>query len=954
MSLSKIKSVIIFGGISLCLVFFPVSAISQLNLNPDSTFHGTSDAPWYSDGTNIIGAQGEIFVITYKQNYPDTRAYGVYVYTINHAGKLASYKMGSKGFNYFYYGFPYEGTYYEGIQGNSIAFLFNGQLWHYINQMEYSASPLIDPPVDSYDCFAMIPIPNTGEPKTYFNHITGAPDVIKKGAFQHDSTLYFLGVYAKSSDPNYKKWCVQKYTYNKVQNKFYYSLTIPVTNIYGDNFGGVVEHIDASGNHRLILNTYIRGGNPALGFLDIGTSGGEVTFTYTKQPGELVDPCVASTVVGGSIKGCRTSNLVNYKEYPERFTLFYLKSDHTLAYCENYFWFGNWVPSVASSGSVVLASSLAPYPVDKVYNIQGTFELIPTMFHTNVNQSPDGFRQQNWVYYPDKNGKICGARFLSDSWQFLPDSTVSSTDLANDSIYGPQVRSLWTLTGIVDGGPPCSIDWPVWTNHHLSTTKPTSLDFVQTSLSKTEVTTTSEDQYTLGANFKTDFKHFNFGLEGKFSDVFKNTVSKSTTIKTEITKTYELNEEGQELGYYLYSVPSITRYMYQVYPWWDNGLDYPVPNTVQFRFVVTGMALLNRSREISLFPFLVDEPNSTDLADWKHSGRTNHQNDLLSSGLKPVCTPTWSSPNPGDIGTFEKITDSITEYEHKTSFSIEATFTGKKPEVFEAGGSAGYEVSYSTSTKNVTEMGTKLEISLHNLTEKSLGVNFSECVLETYWFKPEDYDWWFYDSLGYERPWYIAYLVNSTQGRLNLISPATDEKAQGRGKWFSWAATGFEPVEYQLFLSKSPHISPSSTIMRLYTGASTEYCIPELPSDLEKLYWAVMAVTAEGEIVWSESRSLILLKEESPDFQNYTLTAFPYPNPVNGRGIHLFVDTEEKGEMLVRIMTVNGSQVYESVLDHPAEGPQTYVLPQMNLARGLYIMEITIKNERAIKKLMVF
>ena len=608
----------------------------------------------------------------------------------------------------------------------------------------------------------------------------------------------------------------------------------------------------------------------------------------------------------------------------------------------------------ASSGSVVLASSLSPYAThDGAYHLQGAEELVPTMFHNNVGKSPDGFRQQNWVYYADKNYKICGARFLSDSWQFNPDSTVSSYDLAKDSLYGPQVRSLWTLTGIVDGGPPCSIDWPVWTNHHLSTVKPTFLDFVKTSLSKTEVTTISEDQYTVGANLKTDSKYFNFGMETKFSDAFKNTVSTSTTIKTEITKTYDLSEEGQGYGYYLYSVPSITRYMYGRYPWWDNGYKYPVPTSVQYRFVVTAIALLNRNRDISAFPFFIDEPNSTDLADWLHANRINHQ-DIDTSGLFPVCTPTWSSPNPGDVLTFETLKDSITENNHKTTYNVGASFSGKKPDVFQASVSVASEVSYSTSTKHETEMGTRLQVSLHNLTEESLGVNFGEYIVETYWLRPEDWDWWFYDSLGDQRPWYILYMVNSTQGKLNLISPASEEKVEGRGKWFSWSATGFKPVEYQLFLSKSPHISPSSTIMRFYTGASEDYFVPELPLAPEKLYWAVMAVTDEGEIVRSESRLLILRKEGIPDSQNVTLTAVPYPNPANGRGIHLFVDTKEKGKMLVRIMSTDGSTVYESVLDHPAEGPQTYFLPQMNLAGGLYIMEVTIKNERTIKKLTMF
>jgi hypothetical protein len=951
MTLSKIKTSLMLKGISLCLLILPASAISQVsqfNLNPDSVFHGPSgdDMMWKPNGTVTIGAQGINFLIKYN-----IVEYLVYVYTIDHAGKLASYKMGSNGHSYLMHGFPQEGNYYNGFQGNSIAFMFNGQLWHYINQMAYGT--ILNPAKDSYDCFARIPTPNTKEPRAYYDLITGAPSVIKKGAFQHDSTLYFLGTYAKSSDPNYKKWCLQRYTYNGAQDKFIYNTTILVTNIPGDNFGGCIEHVDDYGQHSLILNTYNRStGDISLGWLNEYSSGSESYWAYVEEP--VVTNGSASVLLGGSLKGCRTIDQVIYPFLPERFTIFVVHGGHTMTYHEYFFQEPAGFMAKANEGSIVLASSLAPYAVDNVYYLQGALELLPTKFHASVQQLPDGFRQQNWVYYADQSARICGAKFSSDSWQYLPGETVSTYDLVDDNIYGPEVRSMWTLVGILDGGPPCSIDWHVWDANHNSLQKPTHLKFTQTTLSKTEITTTHEDQYTIGANFKTDFENFNFGLETKFSDAYKNTVSKSTTIKNEITKTYELNEEGQELGYYYYSVPSMTRYTYRVYPWWDEGLDYPVPNSDQFRFVTTGVTLVDRHHEISSFPFLVNEPNAVDMAGWKHSGRPFHDQAIMDSHLDPACqTNSWKSPQPGTSSTFEELTDSTTEYEHKISYSVEASFSGKKPDIFEIEGSAGVEVSYSTSTKNETEIGTLLEVNLETLTERSLGVNFGEYSVDTYWFRPEDWDWWFYDSLGDQRPWYIAYMVNYNLGKLNLLSPVADEKIQGGGKWFSWSATGFKPAEFQLFILKSPHISPSSILMRYCTGVSTEFYVPDLPSDPEKLYWKITAVTNEGDMVRSEARSLIVGKEEVQESHNNTLTAVPYPNPSNRKGIHLYVETKEKGEMLVRFYSIDGSLVYQSVMNHASEGAHTYELSQLNLSRGFYIMEVIINKEYAVKKLTV-
>ena len=939
-------------GISLFLLILPASAISQiyqLNLNPDSVLHGpTGDAMmWKPNGTVTIGAQGITFLIKY-----DIAEYLVYVYTIDHAGNIVSYKMGAGSHNYLKFGFSQEGNYNNGFNGNSIAFMFNGELWHYINQIEYGT--YLVPAEDSYDCFARIPIPNTGEPRTYYDLIEGAPSVIKKGAFQHDSTLYFLGTYAKSGDANYKKWCLQRYTYNSGQEKFIYNSTIPMTDIPGEYFGGCIEHVSESGNHSLILNTYDRtSGDICLGWLNTYTSGGQPYWTYVQEP--VVTNGSASVIVGGSIKGCRTPDQVTYPFLPERFTIFVVHGGHTMTYHEYFFQEPAGFMYQANAGNIVLASSLTPYAVNDVYYIQGAIELVPTRFHANVNQLPDGFRQHNWAIYADQSMRITGAKFLSDSWQYLPEETVSSYELANDSIYGPEVRSMWTLVGIVDGGPPCSIDWEKWNNNHTSTTKPTKLKFTQTTTSKTEISNTNEDQYTVGANFKTDNDNFNFGLETKFSDSYKNTVTTSTTIKNEITKTYELNEESQELGYFLYSVPTMTRYTYQVYPWWDDGLDYPVPNTLQYRFVVSGASLINKSREISTFPFLIEEPNDSNLVSWKHGKRPFHDQALMDSGLDPAChtSPSWANSNPGDVSTFDEISDSTTEFEHKISYSVDASFSGTKPEVFEIEGSAGVEVSYSSSTKCETELGTLLEVNLENLTEASLGVNIKGYTVDPYWFRPEDWDWWFYDSLGDERPWYIAYMVQNVRDELNLISPAADEKVRGSGKLFSWSAAGFEPEEYQLFLSTSPHISPSSTIKRYYTGTSTEFYVPDLPSAPEKLYWKVKAVTDKGDIVRSEARALIIENEEINQETTNELKAYPYPNPGSGNGIHLFIDTKEVGEILVRIHSVDGILVYQSVINHSSEGIQTYDIPQLNLSRGLYIVEVIINNKRAVKKLAV-
>lgn len=954
MSISKIKSFAILGGISLMIAIFPFKAKSQVlqTLNPDSVMHdNTPNVIWYPEGTNMISFQGNIFLFTFTKYI--TLQLGVSVYTINSNSQVEEYNMGSDGLNYFTYPdipIPTESN----LLTNTIPFIYNDQLWHYSCQQLFEALPYGGTYfLGNFDCFSRVPMLGTEEPITNLDELPTQPEILKRGAFQHDSSLYFLARYVKSSDPNYNKWCLQKYSFDENQNKFILQSTTPITNIPGDHYGGCVEHIDASGRHRLLINTYTKGDYiNSLGYLDATTSGNQTVFTYTTATSVVLPYTTSSVLLGGSIKGCRSASQVSNPSVAERFTIFGFK-DNALYYQEYlYSLYSDDIITLGIGGGVVLPSSMSPYTA--MQDIQGTFQLVPTMFHTNVDKTADGFQQNNWIYYPDIQRKICGVKFTSDQWKYIPDSTVSSHDLSNDSLYGPEVRDLWTLIGIIDGGPPCSIDWPTWDANHPSNIRPTFLKFITTTSSKTEVSTTYEDQYTLGAGFKTELKHLNFGIETKFSDSYKNKVSKSTTITKEIEKTFQLNEESQKLGVFIYLVPSITRYLYSLYPWWDNTLSYPIPNSYQYRFVVTGNAELDEYTDLKNFPFNVNEPNAGDMGEWRYENRLYHKADIEDSHLGPASQPTWSSPGVGDVGRFKLLKDSVTENEHKMSYSVGASFSAKKPDAFVAGVSAGNEVSYSTSNVTRTEIGTQIQVSLENLTQQSLGVNISELLLEAYWFRHEDYGWWFYDSLGVdEKPWYIAYMVSDASNKVNLASPLSGEYVDRKGMLFSWNATGFVPRKFDLLLSSSPQVTPSSILMCIDAGTLTNYYISELPANVDKLYWTVMAVTTEESIVWSESRPLILGREEIKNDPENNLKAIPYPNPLNESSLHLLIDTKEKGEMLVRIYSVEGRMVYQTVMTHDSEGAQTYELPQMNLSRGMYILEASINKKHAVKKLAI-
>ena len=949
-------------ALTMLLMAAPSFAQYNCNLNPDSVYHDSHSYYWsvYNgyNQTALYGFNGNIFLITLQDQFTGKSPT---VFTIDHTGHLAAYNMKPNNKNYFLYGYEDETDYYSGTQGNSIAFEYNGDSWHYHNYMKWSTA--FNQTDDSYDCFARFPENNTLPYRAYYDPIKGKPTVIKKGAFQHDSTLYFLGVYAQSSDPNYGKWCVQKYEYDKVNDKFIWKKNTLVSGIPGNMVGGIVQHTDSAGVTRLVLNTYISSNSGVyLGFLNATTpTGGETTFSYEvpfASPGTLIN-CRASALIGGTAKGGRTIDNMDALHSSARMVLFGYGNSNTSAinYVEYQFSHDSYYEQ--GYGSVVLPSSMKPASWKDTYPIIGATELIPYKFNNVVGNEANGYIQQNWLYYPDGNGKICGLRFTSDSWKPIPDSTILSDDLdldaESDSTYGPAVRSLWSLVGMADGGPPCSIDWAKWDSYYVPETRPTELVMEVEGEFSSKVTVTNEDQYTIGGEVSTKSKKRGFKGEAKFSDSYKSTVSSGTTYSSSLSIPLELNQESQELGVFIFAVPNITRYTYKRFPWYDPAFMYPVPGSKQFRFVTSSTSLIYRYPEISAFPFSIENPNASNLSAWLLDSRTKMKKDISLSGLQPVCTPTWGNPQPGQTATFAVVQDTSSEYAHATSYSVDATYTGKKPEVFEVQVTAGLEVGYETSTENECSLSKKVEVSLHNLAEKSKGINLNSYKVSAYWFKPEDYDWWFLDSTGAEKPWYIAYTVSSVTASVNLLSPENGEALKNSGMLFRWDVVDFVPVEYSLFICRSTQVTPSNTIYRLNTGLNAQHYQADLPfcGEGKTYYWAVRALNKAGDVLWSESRPFIYGSLLAKEAYGNEITAIPYPNPGTGKNLHVLIDTKETGLIHLKITGMNGHVVYQSTVNHPQTGTLTIDLTEINLASGIYVLETSINGERAIKKLVV-
>ena len=77
-----------------------------------------------------------------------------------------------------------------------------------------------------------------------------------------------------------------------------------------------------------------------------------------------------------------------------------------------------------------------------------------------------------------------------------------------------------------------------------------------------------------------------------------------------------------------------------------------------------------------------------------------------------------------------------------------------------------------------------------------------------------------------------------------------------------------------------------------------------------------------------------------------------YPNPVAGDA-HIDITAAEAGNAHLRIYDLNGRCVMENNLGHINEGTQTYTFSTQGMARGMYLVNVTIGGRTSATKMMV-
>lgn len=955
------------------LPFFVAGQSYKVDITADKVWHDGSKT-WCDRGfgTAFYNYKGTIYVFNI-QKVSNTLAYYPYIYTMNlhhDNAPLANFNVGGK--NYIdYFGYPHEHELgnYPDFLGKSFCFQYNGRLWFY--QQIQRSTDCQNPCNESYECFAQMPDNPVDRFYTYYTDNTSLPEIYLQGGFQFDSNMYFIGWNHNSKSSHYNQWALLEYRFDENLNQFVKTKEQYSTYMFGTELGGIIRKIDSQGTEYLIVNTYTINTSASSGLFKLTPktgSDGTREFTIGSYNSGPYPFEMGATIVEGSIKGNKTSE--HNPTYPDRLTYWSINSStssdgtHHISYGE-YMNYTSGYSGAANYGELSFPSASPPGKAGDYYQVIGTYELVP-VDSSEAIAGFDSYQQYVWLFYPDKDKHFNGSRFLSDYWTLDDDPThiISSDDELTDTIKFPGINNLWTLTGIVEGGPPVSVNWPRWDSVHAPLTPPSVLSFETGTTKLTDVTTSREDKWSIGESMDISTKvskvlSGSMSEEFKYSDSYKKNIQGSFTLTRTEGVDYELFEDNQEYGKFIWRIPQIRRFTYKCYPWWDNinTLQYPIPYTTQYLFRTFGFSTTYQAIPLSGYPFYVENPNDPSMSQWMRPARDVVYNNATAYGLDPM-NINWNTLNGGDADELDVSVDHTSGFESSKTYEATATFgvTGKVPKVFELEitGTGTYEVNYTTEASVSTEFEQNITASLEELGSTEDGLFLDELKISIFWFRPETYsDWWFYERLNGEKPWYMAYVVTTATESLNLLAPGNPAVLDDSELLFSWQAENGELNDYTFYISRSPNIARDNVLFQASAGNETQISVRNfLPEQGKTYYWAVRGFNSKGEMVWSPKWTFTM-KDDTFNPETGQLKAVVYPNPANGKDVRVLVDPGTDGEISVELTNLNGITIGNQHVRVAYGVPVDISFPNLDLPVGIYFAVIRMEKELVVKKVVV-
>ena len=973
--------------VHIIIILIPFLGFGQ-SLIPEAHWIDGNHRDWCDKGigTAFTSYNGIVTSFNYQGN--GTRNGGhVYMYTIDEAlktnqtdlssVKMNDFKLGPSASynNKIEFGFPGEGSSYdEGpVLGRAFFFQYESQTWFFIHiRSADQCDHCSEPANESYECFARIPDNTAQKCFTYYNTVKPVSTVLKQGAFQLDSLVYFL---AYSQSGSASCWQIQEYRLDSTNSNFksnnntrsYSSLTYPY-------LGGIATRLDSLENVYFIATFYNQTGQWQVGKLIPDLSGGKRTFRWellldNSHSSPFTSTIAATTIFGGTIRGNRVpSNIPNLVQ-SDRLILFGECHDKSsdgyyhVQYGEYHF--DNDKLILDGKGEILLPASNGAYKVSDYYHLNATYMLLPKDYQT-VMAGTDGFQQYMWLLYPDHDRHFNGAMFQSNFWCVSPKYEYSP-DLDDDVKY-PGISTLWTLVGIVDGPPPVSMNWSKWDSTYGFPWAPTILELETDSSGETEFTTQTENEWSVGLDVELKGKreksnnHFSIGGAFKFTQEFEKTVSGSQTHSVTYTTPFEMEEGTQEYGYFLYIVPQIKRYSFSEFPWWDDPAKqlYPVEGSFQFLFQTIGNQSLKYPVPISNSPFNIAEPNAPGMEDWDMDhGRSFLLDQANSWGLLPVINLSWGGHGNGNgmniqTSTEAKQSDSQTK---DWEFEVHGGYTETIPKVckLESTLSADYKGRLMSETASTADYGHKIFATLERLSVKERGLNIGKLSISGYLFTNDvNPNWWFYDSLNHEKPFYLAWVVTSVQQSLIQLTPSNGSKISTNNLLFTWRPDHGTLEDYELVISKSTPIANPNIIYRKKAGDATEVSTADFkPEPGTTYYWSVKAHDLDGNAVYATISSFTIQKEEEQQDTVPALCTVVTSNPGTKEDVRIVVNPMSDGPVCLSLMNLSGIEVYRLVITGTKDQVIPFTFERTNLEPGLYVAVIQSGSERVIKKIII-
>jgi hypothetical protein len=688
-----------------------------------------------------------------------------------------------------------------------------------------------------------------------------------------------------------------------------------------------------------------------------------------------IEKCFESTIIKGSIEGKRKL-VYGDKDCNERFTLFTIsKIKNNGIYPINYYEYcmkGDNFEEVVS-GSLHIPASITPSKIDydhvfrKIFFLKSMYNYIPKTYTdlnydlNNGKRGKDGLQQIVCLYYPTSLYSFVELNFNSDVWRPLSkDSFVTNNDLDDTAKYGENIRGLWTLAGILDGAPPCSIDWATWEqNNDLEYA--TNLTFSNENKTSTSFSIEHKDKFTTGLtiSFGDEEKGGNAKLTAKYAHTWENREETATMTETKINQNFVLKEETQNQAYYLWSIPNILRATYQVYPWWGaDSLKYPLDSTKHFMFRVNGTRLIQEAVNLSDYPFLIDNPNDSSMNDW-HLLERNGLNDAQS--FPGVYIGNISMPdngNPGGTLEFYQEQEKTKTITVSNEVDIETEAGYSVPEVFSANVSVGNSYEWAKEYSISTSFGTGLEASLEKLYHNMEGLNVENLSLNVYYFQPrkDDEGWWFYDSVPKDQyPWYIAYAIPSSNAKISLLTPQDDRKLKSSDLLFFWESKNEQLSNYRFFVSLKPFFSQDNIVYEKNIDDETSINLANIDLEPDKTYyWRVSGIAETGETIFSKTKSF---KTQAIDYfanKDGSIKASVYPNPISENMLNIAFSGSYEGKYSIKIFNMNGGLLYNSELFNESNVVSSLQVNITDFQSGIYMVVIQSGDSIYNNKLVVF